>query len=98
MPSFQGQVDITTSTNQLTIQLDGEKGDIRLGGNGQEGTVLITDVNGVQAIQLNGKGTVQLGGKSIGGILDVQRADGTQSLHLSGEGGNIKLLDAKGVE
>jgi len=98
MPSFKGQVDVTTSTDQVTIKLDGEKGDIRLGGNGQEGTVLINDINGVQAIQLNGKGNVYLGGKSIGGNLAVQRADGSPSLHLSGDGGNIKLLDAKGVE
>jgi|GEM_PF-5833003 len=38
MPSFKGQVDVTTSKDQVTVKLDGEKGDIRIGGNSQEGT------------------------------------------------------------
>ena len=73
------KVEVKDPANKVTITLDGDTGDISVGGNGQDGAVIILDKNGKAAMRLN---TTQI-------VLTTP--DGKQKVFLGATGADFSL-------
>lgn len=75
-----------------SLYLDSEYGNLRLGGDGQDGDLFVEDPEGNRTIVLNGKhGNAHLGGGDSAGDLLVEDGDGNQVIELNGGDGNARL-------
>lgn len=83
---FTGKVEILDDVSDVTITLDGMRGDIKLGGNGTDGDVEVRNKDG--------EFTVCMVGKT--GTLQCYDEDRKATIALSGQSGTINLLDGPG--
>jgi hypothetical protein len=110
MSDFPGLVRITDPAQRPTVELDGNTGDVRLGGNGQSGSVSVRSGDGNTTSFLR-EATLELGGSGQSGSVNVRTADGNTTTFLreatlelgqgpvlaaQGQAGRINLKDAHG--
>jgi len=82
-----------------TIHLDAGYGNATLGGNGQDGDVVLENGDGDQTIHLDAQyGNLTLGGNGQDGDIVMRDGSGTQRIHLDSDTGDIKLSGADCAE
>lgn len=97
MEQFTGKIELLKD-GQITIQLDGDTGDIQLGGSGTDGDVILKDSEGRVVIGLLAQsGLLRVGGGSAlgqpgpDGDIIVRNKAGQDAITLNGDGGDISL-------
>lgn len=87
-----GNVEIRDSNSQVTLSLDGDNGNITLGGGGHDGDILMKNASGNTTVGINGNsGAVHLGGQGQDGDLLLRNGSNDVTMHLNGSSGNIHL-------
>jgi hypothetical protein len=87
-----GNVEIRDNNSQVTLSLDGENGNITLGGGGSDGDILMKNASGDITVGINGNsGAVHLGGEGQDGDLLLRNGSNNVTMHLNGSSGNIHL-------
>ena len=60
------EIQLTTATGKTTISLDGNRGNIDLGGEGTQGDVTLKNPIGQDTVHIDGgEGTITLNGKQV---------------------------------
>jgi hypothetical protein len=108
MPQFSGLVDVQDGVGTTTVSIDGNAGNLYLGGakadgsGGQDGDLLVRDRQGNTTILLDGSGGyVAVGGAKADGSfgsngnVEVLNTHGIKTILLQGANGNISLGGAK---
>lgn len=87
-----GNVEIRDNNSQVTLSLDGENGNITLGGGDSDGDILMKNASGNITVGINGNsGAVHLGGEGQDGDLLLRNGSNNVTMHLNGSSGNIHL-------
>jgi hypothetical protein len=90
---------LKSSDDVQTIHLNGEHGNLHLGGGIHDGDLTLSSVDGVQTIHLNGEhGNISLGGAGHDGDLTVTNGAGETTIRLDGDTGDIRLFGADCAE
>ena len=83
---FSEEVEILNRASNVTITLDGQTGDVTLGGYGVDGEVIINSEAGKERAHLY-DGTLTLGGNGTNGILSLRNHTGEEIFRLhAGQG------------
>ena len=91
---FVGNVDVTDDHDKRTIRLNGNNGNVVLGGSGQDGDLSMKDRDGKTTVVVDGQnGALCLGGKGQDGDLIVKDNSGETTIHLDGQSGEIRIRD-----
>jgi hypothetical protein len=68
--------------------------DLRLGGHGKDGDVLLLNASNHQTVHLDGKsGSLELGGHDVDGDVRLSDGHGNETIHLDGKRGEIRIRD-----
>ena len=90
---------LNSSDGVETILLNGEHGNIHLGGAGHDGDLRLKSSDEVETILLNGEhGNIHLGGAGHDGDIFLKNSSDVQTIHLNGESGDIILENADCAE
>lgn len=81
MPDFKGVVEIQDSDGDPTLILDGNLGDLAIGGNGQDGQFAITTGAGVTKFEVDGST----------GTITIRAADGDPIVTIDGSEGDLVI-------
>ena len=79
MPDFKGVVEIQTAAGDPTLTLDGDAGDLTVGGSGQDGQVAVGTGSGVTRVVIDGST----------GTVTVLAADGDPLVSIDGTQGDL---------
>ncbi|MGH3972062.1 MAG: hypothetical protein ACRDS9_01855 [Pseudonocardiaceae bacterium] len=80
------------SQGDVTIDLDGSRGNIYVGGQGAQGDISLRDADGNETVHIDGGGgNLTMGGGGHEGDIALQDAQGNQSIHIDGGGGNLTM-------
>jgi hypothetical protein len=97
MPNFKGLVEIQTGAGDPTILLDGDTGDVTVGGGGQAGNLGVGDASGAQRVAIAGDvGTLTISSAAGPPVLRFDSASAALYVGASGNEGDIILLDSSG--
>ncbi|MEO1492232.1 MAG: hypothetical protein AAFV19_08790 [Pseudomonadota bacterium] len=89
---FDGNVTVSPSgTTTPTITLEGNGGNARLGGNGQDGDVVLSDGSGTERVHLNADGQRIELHNNAGEIIGMMGGGGNIRAGSNGENGNLFL-------
>ena len=92
MPSFNGIVEIQ-SADGTTIRLDGDLGDAQIGGNGQDGNLLITTASGNSRLAVDGAtGHVNVLASNGDPLMTIDGGDGDFTIHRNIGGTNRAIF------
>ena len=81
-----------------TIRLNGNQGNLRLGGGTRDGDLTLRDNTGADTVHLNGQeGNLRLGGGARDGDLTCLNHSGDVTVHIDGGQGNL-MMGANGVD
>ena len=108
MPIFPETVTITQADGQVRIELDPAHAEVRVGGNGLGGALIIEDDSGHRLVEIEASGSARLGGNSRVGELLLLQGQGNDTVHteisagrlrlgVTGTEGRIQLTDNQGV-
>jgi len=90
MKTESNQILLKNKSSKATIDLNGENGNLVLGGNGAEGDLALRDAAGKQTIHLDGGGgNLTLGGQGHEGDIGLLNKAGKQTIHFDGGNGDI---------
>jgi DNA-binding beta-propeller fold protein YncE len=81
MPDFKGVVEIQDSSGDPTLVLDGVQGDLAVGGNGQDGRLIVTTGSGTTKVDIDA-GT---------GAITISGPDGEPVVTIDGHEGDIRV-------
>jgi len=102
MPDFKGIVNIQDAANSSTIVLDGDNGDLTVGGSGQPGTFTIRNANGDPIVTIDATNGDVLIHRMIGGvnreILKFESATATLSVGGDMNEGDVIVRDSAALE
>lgn len=94
--TFSGRVDVTNGSGEVTVRVNGDHGNIRAGGNGQDGDLFVLDTAGNSRIHVDGQS----------GKIRIMAADGTTVANIgmhgnaylggAGQDGDLVLRDGDG--
>jgi hypothetical protein len=105
---FLGSIEIADSSQRVTIAMDGNQGNIILGGGGHDGDLLMKNTAGSITVGINGQnGSVLLGGSGQDGDLVLRNSSNRDTMRLDGAGaaayfggngsdGDLVIRDASG--
>jgi streptogramin lyase len=82
MPNFNGVVQIQDGSNNPTLILDGDNGDLTVGGGNLDGTLLVATGAGVTRVAVDG----------ANGTVTINAADGDPLVTIDGTGGDITVF------
>lgn len=98
---FTGKVDIQTAGSQITVTLNGDNGDVAIGGNGQTGEVSVRNGTGTERVRIDAAtGTVST--RSAAQVLTISLEGSTgdvilRGVNVPGQGSpRIRLLASEG--
>ncbi len=78
---YKGIVEVARNDGTVTIYLNGDNGNITMGGNGADGDIILRTSDGKNTLHLNGdKGNITLGGNGEDG--DIYLKDGTGNTRI----------------
>lgn len=76
----------------VTIEADGRSGNLRLGGNGSNGDLIIDNFYSQSTVSINGHSAeLHMGGHGVGGNLRAMNSDNVVRIWLEGQSGNLQL-------
>jgi hypothetical protein len=83
---------IKNASGDLILHLDGKTGDFLVGGQGQDGDVIVRNSTGDQTIRLDGNdAALTIGGNGQDGDVIVRNTAGNQTIHLDGNTGDLTV-------
>ena len=101
---FEGTVNVKNNADKkVTLVLNGDRGDLLVGGNGQDGSLTVLDSKGKNRLTMepiaNG-GRIRMLGSAGESLVELVGALNAVVIALGGSGfdGNIRLKDASGKE
>jgi len=87
-----GTVELADNSKDVTISLDGEKGNITLGGDGHDGDILMKNSANATTVGINGQtGALHLGGTGQDGDLLLRASNNQNTIRLDGGSGQAVL-------
>lgn len=87
-----GTVKLADNSKDVTISIDGENGNITLGGGGHDGDILMKNSSGVTTVGINGQtGAMHLGGTGQDGDLLLRSTNNQNTIRLDGRNGQAVL-------
>lgn len=87
-----GTVDLADNSKDVSISLDGENGNLTLGGGGHDGDILMKNSSNVITVGINGQtGALHLGGTGQDGDLLLRAANNQNTIRLDGGSGQAVL-------
>ncbi len=87
-----GTVELADNSQDVTISLDGEKGNITLGGGGHDGDILMKNSADKTTVGINAQtGAIHLGGTGQDGDLLLRAANNKNTIRLDGATGQAVL-------
>lgn len=105
---FSGLVEVKGAAATTTISLDGNTGDVAVGGGGQQGNLNVRIGNGTDVVKINAQdGTIivnDVGGAehirlaSAGGSITLRDNAGNERITIVSQAGDILIKNASGVE
>jgi hypothetical protein len=93
MPDFRGVVEIQDASGDATLILDGSLGDLSIGGNGQDGHVLVSTSAGAAKLVIDGStGAITIHAADGDPIVTIDGAEGDLVIHRKVAGTNREAL------
>lgn len=79
-------------TGGPSIQLDGARANLNVGGGGHQGDIALKDGDNNQTIHLDGGGgNLRMGGQGAQGDISLADTQGNESVHIDGGNGNLNM-------
>ena len=96
---MNGDIRIKDSAGAETVYLDGENGNLTLGGGTKDGDLTIRSTNGKPSIVLAGAdGIVTVGGEGVNGDIFIKNNNDVETIRITGSNGDIEFLNADVAE
>ncbi|MEO0667292.1 MAG: hypothetical protein AAFZ99_05210 [Pseudomonadota bacterium] len=92
--AFKGTVTVAQSDDDITITLDGQNGNVTLGGNGADGDMTLRDTSGNNRIVMDGQGGSLKLYNAAGELLVSLGVNGNMVLGGTGSDGDMAIRDA----
>jgi hypothetical protein len=93
MPDFKGVVEIQDAAGDPTLILDGDNGDLSIGGSGQDGQFVIGTGAGLTKLQIDGStGTITILADDGDPVVTIDGNQGDLTIHRKVSGTNREVL------